>query len=186
MVNEYNLRDIFAKQFGYAPMDIQVKDSDLQNKRMEEGQYSPYYGKDSNGREVFMPLTLGTLTLPYTWMSVSSSKTIVETELTDLETGHVFEDIGLSPWKFSVKGLFIGKNGKFPEEDIETLRALYVKREAVKVKSVLTDIHLITKESNTDKVMIMDYNLADNPGVINVRGFSFEMQSTREFSLIIE
>lgn len=189
MLNEYNLREIFAKQFGYAPMEIEVKDEDLQNKRMDEsGQYGPYYGKDANGREVFMPVTIGGVTLPYVWMSVNTSMTIVETALTEIPQGEVIEQINLQPWRFSLKGLLIGKNGRFPEKDIEQLRDLVVRgsKEALVIKSVLTDIHLLHKDSKTDKVIITDYNLAENPGVINVRGFTMELKSTREFSLEIE
>lgn len=183
----FDLNELFAQQFGYTPLQIEVKDSDLMNKRnAENGQYGSYYGTDVHGREVFMPLTINSLFLPYTWMSVSGSKTIVETELTEVDYGTVYEQVNLQPWRFSVKGLLIGQNGKFPEKELEELIRLYKTKEAVAVKSVLTDMHLIDAQNKSDKVVVFDYNLADNPGVKNVRGFTLELKSTREFSLILD
>ncbi len=190
-MNSFNLKEIFAKTFGYAPiepLDIEVKDKDVMNKRNADTQeWGPYYGSDGDsGREVFMPVILGDITFPYAWLSVSNSKTIVETPLTEIPGGEVNEEINIQPVRFSMKGLLIGKNGMFPEKELVQLIGLINRREAVKVKSVLTDMHLLNTVHKTDKVIIMDYSLADNPGVKNVRGFTLELKSDREFELVIE
>lgn len=183
----FDLTEIFARTFGYKPLQIEVKDEELMNKRNDEnGQYGPYYAAAADGREVFMPVTLGGIFLPYTWMSVNNSKTIIETELTEVDYGTVFEEINIQAWKFSLKGLLIGKQGRFPEQDLEKVINLFRRKEALSIKSVLTDMHLLHKDNKTDQVLILDYNLAENPGVQNVRGFTLELKSTREFSLIID
>lgn len=182
MSNTFNLREIFAKQFGYAPLEIEIKPEDVMNQRNEDGQYGPYYAKDVNGREVFMPVTLGGVFLPYTWMSVSIAKTIVETDLTEIR-GSVKEFISMQDYKFNLKGLFVGQNGKFPESDIEIIRELVERNETLEIKCPLTDLFLLTKGQVTDRVVINSFNLAENPGVKNVRGFSMELTSDRAFEL---
>lgn len=181
--NEFNLKTIFAQQFGYTPADFKIEPKDVLKKSMP-GKYGSYYAKDTQGRDVFMPLTIGGLFLPYVWMSVRGTKTIVETSMT--QSRDVYEFIRTRGYEFGVKGLLIGHDGRFPEADVEALRALFEREEAVSVKNILTDIYLLTPENKGQtKVIIFDHELFDNKGVEHVRGFAFNMKADFEFELEI-
>jgi hypothetical protein len=183
-INNFDLKKIFAQQFGYTPADFDIKPENVL-KKSTPGKYGEYYAKDSQGRDVFMPLTLGGLFLPYVWVSVRGSKTFVETPMTQ-RRGDVIELINMKNYEFSVKGLHIGHDGRFPEGDVEALRELFERNEAVAAKSILTDMHLLTNENGgQDKVVIFDYELMDNKGVEHVRGYSFMIKGDREFELEI-
>src|ERR1700743_1877372 len=126
--NELNLKQIFSQQFGYTPADFKIDPKDVL-KKSTPGKYGSYYAKDSQGRDVFMPLTLGGLFLPYVWMSIRGSKEIVETDMTQ-RRGKVKEMISMNDYEFAVKGLLIGHDGRFPETDVDALRALFERNEA--------------------------------------------------------
>lgn len=182
--SEYNLQDLFAKQFGYRPQEYKIDPKDVK-KKSESGKYGSYYAQDALGRTVFMPVTLGGLFLPYTWISVSASKTIIETPMTEVR-GTVKEIIKTDDYIFNLKGFIIGHDGKFPEKDVEDLKTLYERNEAVEIKCILTDIFLLTPEQGgQDNVVIRTFDLNENPGVESVRGFEMNLVSDQAFELEI-
>jgi len=192
----FNLTDLFAATFGYTPMnvkfdanatsirqtgdessDIKFSSPQIVNKKSQAGMYGGYYAKDVLGRDVFMPLTLGGLVLPYVWMNVKGTKRIVETPMTDRD-GSVLEIIAIDNWQIGVKGFALKHDGTFPEEEIEDLRKLFMRKESVSCKSVLTDIFLLSKENNgNDKVVMRDLEIMENQGIQHVRGFQFTLTS---------
>lgn len=200
-----NLTELFAQNWGITPSgkpritdfdgsrnfkttnsgELQLNDENLVNKKSQTGKYGDYYKADKMGRHVFMPLTLGGLFLPYCWIAVKSSKRIIETTLTE-RRGLVRELIALNDYKFDVKGFVIGQNGTFPEKDIEDLRMLYERNEAIECSSVITDIFLLTKEQQgQDKVVMYDLQIAENQAIEHVRGYSFVLQADQQFELEI-
>jgi len=189
-MNEFNLKQIFNEVFGYSPPvqePFKVNAKDLLNDKNTDSKYGPYYAKDLVGREIFMPLTLGSgqdsLFLPYTWISVKFDRTIVETQLTERRSS-VKEQIRNQDYQFSVKGLFVGQNGRFPEEDLEKWKTLIEIDKTLDIKCPLTDIFLLTPErGGHDKVLILSAYLNDNPGVKHVRGFTMELKSDEPFTL---
>lgn len=186
MANTFNLKKIFAEQFGYAPAQEPFKVEENQLiKRNEDGQYGPYYANDLQGREVFMPVTIGGVFLPYTWMSIAVARTVIETPLTE-RRGSVKEQIQLNDYLISLKGLAIGQNRMFPEKEIEALKTLVERNETLDIKCPLTDIFLLTPErGGQDKVLIMNFNLNENVGKKHVRGYQMELISDQEFELEI-
>jgi hypothetical protein len=94
--------------------------------------------------------------------------------------------ISMKNYEFSVKGLHIGHDGKFPEADVDALRALFERNESLTAKNILTDMHLLTPENGgNDKVVVFDYELFDNKGTEHVRGYAFNMKGDQEFELEI-
>lgn len=182
--SEYNLQDLFAKQFGYRPPDYDIDPKDVKLKS-EAGKYGSYYAQDALGRDVFMPVTLGGLFLPYTWIRVSGSKTIIETPMTEIR-GTVKEYICTDDYVFNLKGFVIGHDGKFPEKDIEDLKTLFERNEALEIKCILTDIFLLTPEQGgQDNVVIRTFDLDENPGNEHVRAFEMNLVSDQAFELEI-
>lgn len=184
-ITEFNLKQIFSQQFGYTPADFKFESKDIL-KKSTPGKYGSYYAKDSVGRDVFMPLTLGGLFLPYVWISVRGSKTFVETPMTQ-RRGEVNELVNMNGYEFSVKGLLIGHDGRFPEADVEALKNLFEINEAVEARCVLTDIYLLSSETGgSDKVLIRNHELFDNKGTEHVRGFQFDLKEDTIQELIIQ
>jgi hypothetical protein len=203
-LTEFNLSDLFSATWGYRPMNIKIDDPDgsknvrqtgdetgnirftstnIVNKKSKSGMYGSYYAKDVMGRDVFMPLTLGGLMLPYVWMNIKGTKRIVETPMTE-RRGSVLELIAIDNYQIGVKGFVIRHDGAFPEEDIEDLRKLYERAESLECKSVLTDIFLLSKEhSGKDKVVMRDLEIMDNQGIEHVRGFQFSLTSDQILEL---
>lgn len=183
-MNQFDLNTMFAQQFGYSPQKIEVPKESVR-KKSQTGKYGSYYEKDLMGRDVFMPMTLGGLFLPYVWFNISSTKKFVNTDLTESRTT-VREYIALSGYKMSVKGLVIGHDGRFPESAVEDLKTLWERNEALEIKCVLSDIFLLTPENGgQDRVVMTNFNLAENPGVEHVRGFTFDLETDQEFELEI-
>lgn len=178
----FDVTHLFSLVYGYHPGEITITEKDVR-RRTADGKYGSYYAKDIMGRDVFMPVTLGGLFLPYVWFNISGSKRTVETPMTE-RRGSVHEHINMEDYKISLKGLLIGHDGQFPEKDTEDLRTLWEKIEAVPVKSILTDIFLLSSEhGGQDKVIITNLNFAENPGVTHVRGFTFDLVTDQEFEL---
>lgn len=183
-MNQFTLNDLFAKQFGYTPQTIEVPKESVR-KKSTTGKYGSYYAKDLQGRDVFMPMTLGGLFLPYVWFNISGTKRYVETDLTE-RRGSVTEYVSMNDYRMSVKGLLIGHDGSFPEKDVEDLKTLWERAEALEIKCILTDIFLLTNEhGGQDKVLMQNFNLAENPGVEHVRGFTFDLKTDQQFELEI-
>lgn len=199
----YNLQDLFEKQFGYRPAEYNITDPDgsknikintpsgnlkienIVNRKTGVGNYGSYYASDALGRTIFMPVTIGGLFLPYAWLNIQGAKRIVETTLTE-RRGTAKEHISMEDYTIGVKGFIIGHDGTFPEKDAENLKTLYERNESLEIKSILTDIFLLTGENGgQDKVVIKDFSLNENPGVEHVRAFEFTLITDQEFELEI-
>jgi hypothetical protein len=212
----FNLKELFSQNWGITPsgkvtasdsdesenpqtadsLDKKISKTDIINSCAEEKEVSEFYKKDPNlaGRYLFMPLTLGSsgksdsskaLFLPYCWIAVKSSKRIVETALTE-RRGTVREFIAMEDYSFSVKGFAIGQDGRFPKSQLENLRKLYERNEAIECNCALTDLFLLNVENcGQDKVVMYDLEISDNQGVEHVRGYSFELKSDQQFELEI-
>lgn len=199
----YNLQDLFEKQFKYRPPEYQIKDVDgglnyksfgnsgdlkvnsIVNNKSRTGNYGSYYTTDALGRTIFMPVTIGGLFLPYSWLNITGAKRIVETSMTE-RRGTVKEHISMEDYNINVKGFIIGHDGSFPEKSAEELKTLYERNEALEIKSILTDLFLLTGENGgQDKVVIRDFAFNENPGVEHVRAYEFTLVTDQEFELEI-
>lgn len=155
----------------------------LVNVKSPSGNYGDYYASDSQGRSVFMPLTLGGIFLPYCWVSVKGNKRIVETPMTE-RRGMVREFIAMDDYSFDVKGFVIGHNGAFPEQEIEALRNLFERNEAIECSHRLTDIFLLSQQqAGQDLVVMYDLDINTNQAIEHVRGYSFTIKSDQQFEL---
>jgi hypothetical protein len=197
----FSFVDLFQATWGYRPQAIQLTDPDGSknfrvtdggdfkfkdvNQKSKKGKYGDYYKADLMGRMVFMPVTLGGLFLPYSWISISGSKKIVETPMTE-RRGEVNEIISAEDYKISLKGFVIGQNGNFPEADIEDLKTLFEKQQSVELDCILSDIFLLsTEHGGQDKVIIKTFDMPEMPGVEHVRAFAMELKTDQIFTLEI-
>lgn len=208
----FSLADLFEDTFGYKTHAFEPKVEDVPSKlgrkqRKEYGRVgnSPYYSEDAiTGREYYMPVEVnvgaelaqafgvqdqygaytGRWELPHPIVSVTSRKTIVETALTE-RRGTVKELINIMDYDITIRGLIVGKDNEFPEEQIETLRSLYELNAAVRISSVVTDIFLLRPDRDgRDTVVIKSLDFPEVRGVKGVRGYVLNMVSDAPFNLV--
>ena len=194
---------LFAKVFGYSSPAFDPQFSTVVGnttngipgtlRRSTGVAGSPYYAKDANGREYFLPITVtytdsnGELVswpLPYPVMSISSKKTLIETALTE-RRGTVKELINIQDYEITIKGLIIGRTREFPQDDVAQLRDLYEQNVAVSISNPVTDIFLLRPDRNgSDQVVITSLKFPEAKGVKNVRGYEMTLVSDEPFNLI--
>lgn len=209
----FNISDLFEQTFGYKTRafdpDFSKTEGAVNTNRKEYGaQGSPYYTIGSLGLEYYMPVTISypegisSLTskqatqgaietgklkkwdLPFPVISVSSSKTIVETPLTE-RRGTVKELINIRNYEITIKGFIIGEGNNFPESEVTILRNIYEQNEPLAIQCPLTDIFLLRPDrSGSDQVVITELKFPAVTGVKNVAPYELHLVSDEPFNLI--
>ena len=138
------------------------------------------------GREYFLPVYLGGVQLPLPLIRIQGRKNIVETAMVNRE-GTVKELISTDDFRISIRGLCVGMNNQWPEDDITALQKLYAKNKSHSIACVLTDIFLLKpKREGSDKVVINDLEILETRGFKNVVGYRMDLTSDNPFSLNVE
>ena len=101
-----------------------------------------------NGTEIFMPIWLSNVSrdatqylLPNTIMSIMSKKNIVTTTLVNRD-GTVKEEISLSDWDINIRGILVGKNGFYPDEEKQQLVKWYKEKQTFHIQNARTAVCL--------------------------------------------
>ena len=209
-VFEHDLKDIFQSVWGYnavpfffLPADqLGGDDTDLDFgetiERRENNLLSvPFYAKNNNGNEVFMPIWLITPTnewilLQNTVSSFTNKKTIVETPLVNRK-GTVKEEISISDWEINIKGLIVSSDFDYPDEQVQQLVELYEIGKALGIQNARTSL-LFGENFNdnsrngggNEMVVIRSLSFPELKGMKNVQPFEMNLVSDLDFELIIE
>ncbi len=179
MAINLSIGDLFEQAFGY-------------NSGAFGRNGAPYYGKDANGMEYYLPVTLQPLTgqqetpveLPHPIVAISCRKTIIETPLTE-RRGTVKEVVMMQDYEITIKGLIIGENDEYPEAMVQQLRDLFELNSVVLIVSVITDIFLIGNNTSGEATaVIKDISFPEVKGVKNVRPYQITLVSDTPFDLI--
>lgn len=176
----------------------------LEKKQAQKGEYSvaasakkthtangsPLW-RDTANRTGFMPVTIvwvsadGTQTkefaLGHTIVGISAKKKLVETDMTE-RNGSVIELIHSGNYEISLRGIVVGENGSFPDEDLALLYELYTKNEPVSFRCALTDIFM----GSDDSVVIKGFDIPQKQGVEGVREYSLSIVSNAILTLELE
>lgn len=184
MAVTFDLGAAFQKTWGYKPLEFDFAAKPDRKESADLG--SPYYANDMLGREYYIPVKLGGYDLPHPSIRLNSRKSIVETELTELD-GTVKEFINNGDWSIIIRGFIVSKDGEYPEQIIDELRELYLRAEALEIRSAITDIFLVTPErKGFDNAVIYSCDFPDAPGVQNVRAYEFVLKSDKPFDAYID
>jgi|WetSurMetagenome_2_1015567.scaffolds.fasta_scaffold02807_15 hypothetical protein len=130
------------------------------------------YKKEANGTEAFCPVDIyhpGTkknYSLPYSTVSVTRSKNIVETALPGRK-GTVKELIQIEDTQLQIQGVILGDD--LPETEISELNELFEINEAVQFKNAFAEIFM--KADNN--VIIKDLQCPDMKGITGAQAYSF-------------
>lgn len=202
-----DIADLFASTFGRKPY---VVPGIQQNNTTESDPYKiattrtraeqEFTAKGSilkeqfRGVEVMLPIRFfdnGSLLMgiPYCVISVGGSKNIIETELSE-RIGSVKEQFNISDYVFNIKGFLISEDRKFPEVEIETLRALNETSRAVTMDNALSNIFLSfpgLRLHEQRRVVIYNFQLVEvQGGREHVRPFTMMAKSDTVFTLELQ
>jgi hypothetical protein len=97
-------------------------------------------------REIFLPVSLWMseqeyLTIDCCTIRVTSKKTIIRTAVSE-RVGTIKEQFSIGDYIFSVKGVLIGANRQFPDEQILKLKQLYETTEPVELHNALAELFM--------------------------------------------
>jgi hypothetical protein len=189
-VIELSLVGLFKQQFGIVPEQFQFPQLPVPEVAGSKG--APLYDTDANGRSYFMPVYVGfdrdsMIALPYPTISAEVAPRIIDTELTE-QNGLVSELISIGAYRFMVRGLMIGTNGQWPEDQIAALNNLMVQmqqqQQPLIIECALTDIFLLGTSANaSDRVTIRSLRFPNARGDIKVKPYEMELVSDAQFSL---
>lgn len=146
-------------------------------------QGSPLW-RDTNSYTGFMPVTIVAAgkeyQLGHTIVSISGKKKLVETDMTE-RNGSVIELIHTGNYEIALRGIALGQNGEFPDEEIAILKDLYISNEPIGFRCALTDIYL----EADDSCVIKGFDIPAKAGVENVREYSLSIVSNPILTLEI-
>lgn len=200
------LSKLYESTFGQKTEAFDPKDFSTYNRpasRQTNSNISnaPYYKTDAIlGREYFMPVTVSypiisntgitsvisgneSFDLSFPVITVSASKNIVKTELTE-RTGTFKELISQGDWQITIRGLLINTINDFPESQFMQLINLWKTDVPISIKSPLTDMLLIHADRNgSDQVVIESIDFPPTIGVQHVKGYEIKLVSDAPFNL---
>lgn len=115
-------------------------------------------------------------------MSFMNSKNIVSTALVNAQ-GEVNEIISEGAWEIDVKGVFVGDDGNYPEDAVESLRKMYGLNLALNIENVRSAICLT---GTNEKVIIKDLKFPELRGFENTQPYQMRLKSDVQFKLYID
>ncbi len=210
----FDIQKLFAERFSY-PINEWIKDKkysndsdfryDQQNSADTRGtatrsitaKTTPKGGElytTYKGKYYFLPIYLGGELLPHGVVKIQSKKHIVETPLVG-QRGTVKEFISLEDYAISIRGFLIGDKLTWPEAEVEKLRKLYARNEAIEMRSAVTDLFLLPqkdpdepqtdKKTQPDRVIIkaLDFDEFKSTHVV---AYSMELVSDSVFEIEIQ
>jgi Domain of unknown function (DUF6046) len=156
MVTAFDIKELFNTQFGFRPpanytIEQQGKFTQSSGPGGFQIDAAPpeqitgklggkYWEKDVYGREYFMPVYLNEVALWFPVISVIElNRQVVETDMVE-RSGSVKEIISIDDIVINVKGLIVGINNQWPEQEFTQLCELFALNKSVPIKSVITDI----------------------------------------------
>lgn len=146
-----------------------------------------YYNTDEYGRRYFMPIKVGGVQLWFPIISLQLQRGIVETSMTE-RTGNVIEIINNEGLNINIKGLIIGVNNTYPEEDYQNLMELYAQTKSLTVESVITNIAFqkaFPELRETPRVVIKKVDVSPKTGVKHVIPYEMNLISDLIFDMEI-
>lgn len=164
----------YTIQNGNEKAELVLYDSiESNNIRTENIFGTPFFRKNTYGKEIFLPVTFKTivtteeekkvvseLEIECCTIRVTGKKTIVSTPISE-RVGTVHEQYNIEDYQFTIKGVLISKDRSFPDEDVLKLVNLFETRETVELHNALSDFFL---GYATKKVVIESLEMPDTEG----------------------
>jgi hypothetical protein len=184
---KYNIniaKQVYENTFGY----YQVPKVLGFDQRIEKStnRYGTQLDKpDEYGNNMFSPVTLkwgnNEITLPYSTVSISGSKKIVNTELVNRQ-GSVNEQISINDYQFQINGVVVTRQERLPEDWLALFKQVFETSEPVEIINPITDFYLRENQN----IIILNHNLPDMRGIEYAQSYSFKAKTDTNLELIIE
>ena len=105
---------------------------------------SPISETNSAGIEIFLPVTLWisekeNILIDCCTIRCTSKKTIIRTALSE-RIGSVREQFNVDDYQFTIKGVLIGKDRKFPDDQILKLKRIYESQKPVELRNAKAEL----------------------------------------------
>jgi len=175
-------KQVYENTFGYIQVP-KILGLDPKVQRTSTRYGTDLYKKDENGRDVFSPVTLkwggNEVTLPYSTVSVTGSKKIVNTDLINRK-GSVNEQISLNDYIFQINGVVVSDQ-ELPEDWLALFAQLFTTKEPIEIVNPVTDFYL----ADNQNIIITSHNLPSMQGVSNAQAFSFKAKTETNLELVI-
>ena len=146
-----------------------------------------FWAKDNYQREYFMPVVLNGVSLWFPVISVIElNRQVVETDMVE-RSGSVKEIISTDDLVINIKGLIVGVNNQWPEDEFTQLCSLFAINRSVEIKSVITNIafNKAFGQMEQDKHMVVIKRVPITPkvGVKHVIPYELNLVSDTIFEL---
>lgn len=137
-----NREPVTLKPFDKIPDNTDGNRSISTNKTLKGIDLSKFVG----GVEVFLPVQFWKsqqlfLEIHCCTIRITSKKTIVRTAVSE-RVGTIKEQFNVGDYIFTIKGVLIGKERKFPDEKILQLKELYETTDSVELHNALTELFM--------------------------------------------
>lgn len=140
-----------------------------------------YWLENILGQPVFMPVKLGGIQLPNPIITISGSKTIVETAIVGQE-GTVKEIINTNDYEIKIRSYVKDESDVYPEDLVKEIAELYKQNKLLTIESVLTDFFIQPK----DNCIITGINIPESEGLESMEIIEITLKSDREFEILID
>lgn len=137
-----NGKSVTSKQFDKIPDNVYNNSTISPNKTLKGIDLSKFVG----GMEVFLPIQFWKsqqlfLEIHCCTIRITSKKTIIRTTVSE-RVGTIKEQFNVGDYIFTIKGVLIGKDRKFPDEKILQLKELYETTDSVELHNALTELFM--------------------------------------------
>lgn len=179
-----NLQELYNKAFGVSLPEYKLNAQEKTPPETNSMYGTPFYGSNHiTGGYYFMPAFFdlnddSDYTIPFPIIRVQSQKRIIETPLTERK-GTVVELVNQESWKIYIKGFIISKNGRYPEQEIADMIAVFERNTSLRLRCALTDLFLTAD----DRVCIKSLNFPEVKGIEDVKPYEMELVSVNIFDL---
>lgn len=203
MITAFDIKELFNTQFGFRPpanYTIEQQGSFTQtatpggfiinaapSEQITGKLGGNFWEKDIYGREYFMPVYLNGVALWFPVISVLElNRQVVETDMVE-RSGSVKEIISTDDIIINIKGLIVGVNNQWPEDEFTQLCELFSLNKSVSIKSVITDIAFNKafgqSVQDTHMVVIKRVPITPKIGVKHVIPYEMNLVSDTIFEL---
>lgn len=122
-------------------------------------------------------------------MTLANKKNIVSTQLVNAD-GEVNEEISIGSWDLDVKGVLVSSDGNYPEDKVQALTSMYLRRQALQIENVRTALVMAgdatRRVTDREQVIIVDLEFPPVAGFENTQPYRLRMKQDINFKLFID
>ncbi|MFN4249265.1 MAG: DUF6046 domain-containing protein [Flavipsychrobacter sp.] len=174
----FNIEDILTQVYGFVPPKFEKQPVGARKEYSDMG--APFYAKTGRGVEYFMPVKLGGVQLPFPLISIDTPEKYISKRKMRVRDGEHKVYMGKGDYRIYIRGLCVGENGAWPEEQVQLLKDLEERNEALDIENVLTAM-LLPKEQQC--VLMSPIRIAETKRLKGVVEYQMELASDVPFAL---